>query len=54
MLQTYFESANSPLLSNKKQWLIAMGMFSEQNDLMLDARHVPSWSLSLRIVLKHQ
>jgi len=29
ILQTYFESANRPLLSNKKQWLIATGMFSE-------------------------
>jgi len=39
MLQTYFDSGNHPLLSNKKQWLIATGMFSERNDVMLDARH---------------
>jgi len=50
-LQTYFESANRPLLSNKKQWLIATGMFSERNDVMLD---VTSRSLSLHIVLKRQ
>jgi len=25
MLQTYIESANRPLLSNEKQWLIANG-----------------------------
>jgi len=51
MLHTYFEPANRPLLSNKKQRLIATGMFSERNDVMLDA---PSRSLSLRIVLKRQ
>jgi len=27
-------------------------MFSERNDVMLDARHAPSRSLSLRSVLK--
>jgi len=54
MLQTYFESSNRPLLSNKKQWLIATGMFSERNDVMLDVRHAPSRSLLLLIVLKRQ
>jgi len=54
MLQTYSESANRPLLSNKKQWLIATGMFSERNDVMLDAHHVPSRLLLPRIVLKRQ
>jgi len=29
ILHTYFESANRALLSNKKQWLIATGMFRE-------------------------
>jgi len=37
ILWTYFKSANRPLLSNKNQWLIATGMFSERNDIMLDA-----------------
>jgi len=51
ILQTYFESANRPLVSNKKQWLIATGMLSERNDVMLDAT---SRSLPPSIVLKRQ
>jgi len=53
MLQTYFECANRPLLSNKKQWLISTGMFSERNDVMLDARHAPSpQSIDKKIVMQ--
>jgi len=53
MLQTYFESANRPLLSNKKQWLIATKMFSERNDVMRDARHAPSRSLHWVVITPH-